>query len=574
MVGEGRLEPGARCQVVRILGAPAQLGLDLLADPLDRLRIEPGLAQRQAQQLERALALRGQRLELAGELVAAGLERQADRPVFELGAKRLAVQVAGTLVEQARGHVGEPLLARRIERRATSEVQGERQERDRGLADQVGLDPARADHALDLARSAAGRRHAEQTDGHHRCQQQRTSPRISHQSPAPRRFRPRRSSAAGGAAGIGAGPATCCGAGTRRPVTEVSGRNTCAAARIDLGGGDRTDPLGPRLHVGDGAPGGKRHAEAAHRGAQAVLGVGRLGDQTARGALDFLVRDRLLLQALELGPDRRLQLIERDPRSRRGVDAERGQVERAAAIEGAGRGRELLVDHQRAVETRGAGAAEDLGEHLERVGVLGRAGGEARRQVRADPRRLLHARIAEHDVAHCVLGRLLDPDARRDRTRRYRPIVFLGERPQLRGVDVAGNDQHRIVGRVPGVVEGERVLAGVARDLVPPADHRNAVRMMVVLGRVELLAQARARIVVDPLRALLEHDAALVQHFLLAELQVGHAVGLHLHDQLEAIPGDGLEVAGVIGAGERVLVAAIARDDARELAGRQTRRCP
>ena len=39
-------------------------------------------------------------------------------------------------------------------------------------------------------------------------------------------------SVAGGAAGIGAGPATCCGAGTRRPVTEISGRNTCAAAAL------------------------------------------------------------------------------------------------------------------------------------------------------------------------------------------------------------------------------------------------------------------------------------------------------------------------------------------------------
>ena len=72
-------------------------------------------------------------------------------------------------------------------------------------------------------------------------------------------------------------------------MTECSGRNTCAAARIDLGGGDRGDALGPGLDVLDRAPGGQRDAEAAHRAAQAVAGVDGLGDQPLRGARDLLV---------------------------------------------------------------------------------------------------------------------------------------------------------------------------------------------------------------------------------------------------------------------------------------------
>ena len=60
------------------------------------------------------LAGRGQRAQLAGDAVAIGLERQPDRVVLELGPERLAVIGAGTLVEQAGGHVGQTFLARRI----------------------------------------------------------------------------------------------------------------------------------------------------------------------------------------------------------------------------------------------------------------------------------------------------------------------------------------------------------------------------------------------------------------------------------------------------------------------------
>ena len=142
-----------------------------MPDPLDRLRIEARLVQGHAQQLECPLAMLGQRLQLAREGIAICLERQPDRTILELGAKRLAVEVARALVEQARDHVGQALLARGIESRAALEVQGKRQERDGVLGDQIGLDPARADHVLDLARGLPGRRRAERAGHHHRSDQ-------------------------------------------------------------------------------------------------------------------------------------------------------------------------------------------------------------------------------------------------------------------------------------------------------------------------------------------------------------------------------------------------------------------
>ena len=137
-----------------------------MADALDRLGVEARLDQRQAQKLEGAAAMLAQGLELAGEAVALGIEREADRQVLELGPKRLAVERTRPLVDQARDHVGEALLAARVERRAAGEVDRHRQERNRWLAHQVGLDAARADHPLDLGRSTGRRARHE----HAQCQ--------------------------------------------------------------------------------------------------------------------------------------------------------------------------------------------------------------------------------------------------------------------------------------------------------------------------------------------------------------------------------------------------------------------
>ena len=64
------------------------------------------------------------------------------RVVVELGAEGLAVVGAGTLVEQPGGHEGQALLARGVGGTAAAEVQGEGEERDRGLAHQVGAHAA------------------------------------------------------------------------------------------------------------------------------------------------------------------------------------------------------------------------------------------------------------------------------------------------------------------------------------------------------------------------------------------------------------------------------------------------
>jgi hypothetical protein len=143
--------------------------------------------------------------------------------------------------------------------------------------------------------------------------------------------------------------------------------------------------------------------------------------------------------------------------------------------------------------------------------------------------------------------------------------VFFGQPPHLRGIDVAGYDQDGIVRRVPTAIEGQGRFRIERRDFVVPADHRNAVGMIEVERGVDQLEELRPRIVVDPTAPLLANHLALRQHDLVGQLETRHAVGLMLHDDLEPVAGDALEIAGVVPRGERVLATAVLGDDTREL---------
>ncbi len=56
------------------------------------------------------------------------------------------------------------------------------------------------------------------------------------------------------------------------------------------------------------------------------------------------------------------------------------------------------------------------------------------------------------------------------------------------------------------------------------------------------------------------------------EAQIAHAVGFHAHDQLEPVARDALVIGGVVPGRERVVLAAIAGDGAREFARRDLAR--
>ena len=92
--------------------------------------------------------------------------------------------------------------------------------------------------------------------------------------------------------------------------------------------------------------------------------------------------------------------------------------------------------------------------------------------------------------------------------------------------------------------------------------------MIEIQRRHDLFGQPRLGVVGDAHVVFLEHDVALGQHVLILEDQAGHAIGLELHHGAELVARYALEIAGVVGRGEGVLVAADPQHGLGKLAGR------
>ena len=207
-------------------------------------------------------------------------------------------------------------------------------------------------------------------------------------------------------------------------------------------------------------------------------------------------------------------------------------------------------------------------EHVECL-AFARLRRRARRdEIVAAHARLGDARVGQRHGACRLLHRLLRARARLGLGDAGDLAVGrFGERAHLLRRHVAGNDENGVVGRVEAPVEGERLLAIELLDLVPPADHRPAVGMVEVERGVHLLAQPRAGIVGDPHVLLFQHHLELRPHRLVGQHQSGHAVGLELHHGCELVARHALEIAGVVGGGEGVLLAADGRHHLGEAPG-------
>ena len=134
---------------------------------------------------------------------------------------------------------------------------------------------------------------------------------------------------------------------------------------------------------------------------------------------------------------------------------------------------------------------------------------------------------AQRDRALAVLHRLLRVDARQ-RARRLRDGAEVLRDQRERGLDVelARDDQHRVVGLVVHPVERLQPLDVDVLDVGARADLQVAVVVPLVRGREHLAEQHELRIVLAVLE-LVAHDRHLGVEVAPADERVHHPVGLH-----------------------------------------------
>ena len=144
------------------------------------------------------------------------------------------------------------------------------------------------------------------------------------------------------------------------------------------------------------------------------------------------------------------------------------------------------------------------------------------------------------------MRRLVETDPLGERPGRDRTEILFGQKPHLGGLDIAGDDEDRVVRRVPLAIERQRVLGAEPPDLGFPADRRDPVGAVQEQRRHQLLAQQRGGFVIDPHAPLFEHDVALRKHHRIVEDKAGHAVRFEPHQQFEPIARDGLVITGVV----------------------------
>ena len=156
MPGEGGAPPAAGGNRVRAGGFALELRQDLQAGALDHVRVETRRRERQSQQRESLVPVLDQGAHRTVQVLARRAEAERYGVLLEPLVERLGIEVARAFVEQVRRHVGDAGLVGRVLVGAAAEGELDRDQRQRGLVHQPGLDAARADDALDLGGAGSG----------------------------------------------------------------------------------------------------------------------------------------------------------------------------------------------------------------------------------------------------------------------------------------------------------------------------------------------------------------------------------------------------------------------------------
>mmetsp|Transcript_7085 Transcript_7085/g.11546 ORF Transcript_7085/g.11546 Transcript_7085/m.11546 type:complete len:424 (-) Transcript_7085:2404-3675(-) len=260
-------------------------------------------------------------------------------------------------------------------------------------------------------------------------------------------------------------------------------------------------------------------------------------------------------------------LLHANARCGHGQQVERRRIQRGAPIPGGGIDRVLVLKLQLLAQHRGLPAAQKLRQQSQRRRAALITGVAFWCEVRAGHIGLRHACIIKFHPPRAGLRWLTGPRPFwQVRIGRDHTVIRLRQRFDLVWLHVTGDNQDCVVGCIIGPVVFERILKIESLHLVPPAYDRNAIAVVEVLRRVELLAEKGAWIILHPLIALLDDDIALGQDLLLTKADIDHPVALHCHHQLKPVRGHPLVIRCHIIAGEGIVPSAIGRHGCGKLA--------
>ncbi len=143
MAREHSRHHGALSDRCRTLVRLAQSGDRLRPALLDPVRIEARRGHGQPQQLERLVAVGGQKAQRTADIVERGAEAQRNGRIFLALLEGLRIERSRTVGQQARREAGQPLLVLGIAGTAAGEGKGQRHDRRAAVLDQPRLDAER-----------------------------------------------------------------------------------------------------------------------------------------------------------------------------------------------------------------------------------------------------------------------------------------------------------------------------------------------------------------------------------------------------------------------------------------------
>ncbi len=164
-------------------------------------------------------------------------------------------------------------------------------------------------------------------------------------------------------------------------------------------------------------------------------------------------------------------------------------------------------------------------------------------------------------------------DARNGARRRLeRGEIFVDPAVELRRIEVAGDDQHGVVGAVIGRVEGADVVDRRAVEVGDAADRRAGIRVDRVTDRRQVRLEQLAIGARLALAQFLLDDVPFAGEDRGVDDERPHPLGLGEQQGLEVVGGDDLVIFGEVVVGRGVVVAADVLGQPVELFGDEVAR--